>query len=220
VGQRRTDRDQRRRSLGQNFLVDRQLIDTLVDELNVVEDELIVDIGAGTGALTLPLAARGARVWAVERDRVWAQKLEATVPQWSAPGQIRVIRADLRRLRFPKEPFRVVANPPFNLTTELLGRLLDDPTSPLVRADLIVQREVVRKHTAEPPRTLRTAGWAPWWRFTQGRRIPASAFRPRPSVDAAVLTIERRDPPVLPTWLAADLPELLRPAWQPPPKPR
>ncbi|MEZ5376108.1 MAG: rRNA adenine N(6)-methyltransferase family protein [Acidimicrobiales bacterium] len=215
--ERRSDRDQRRRSLGQNFLVDQSLISKLICDLQIVEDELVVDLGAGSGALTVPLAQAGARVWAVERDPAWADRLASDALAARLDDRIRVIRSDLRRLRFPREPFRVVANPPFNLTTDVLKLLLDDPSSrSATRVDLVLQREVVMKHASQPPKALTTACWSPWWEFSAGRRIPAAAFRPRPSIDAAVLTIRRRDPPVLPIWLAPRFEDLLRSSWQPP----
>lgn len=211
---RRSERDDRRRTLGQNFLVDRPLVDQFISDIGIVPGELVIDLGAGSGALTIPLAAAGARVWAVERDDMWAHQLKETTA--SSALDVRVIRADLRAFRFPKEPFRVVANPPFNLTTETLSKLLDQPNDRLRRVDLILQREVVRKHATEPPTSLRTAAWAPWWQFSMGRVIPARAFRPRPSVDAAVLSASRRQPSVLPDWLALRFAETLRPAWQRP----
>lgn len=212
---RRTARDRRRRSLGQNFLADPEVVADLIADLGIGPDQLIVDLGAGSGALSLPLARSGALVWAVERDPVWAERLAELLGQSGLERRVRIVRADLRRLRFPSEPFRVVANPPFGLTTELLRLLLDDPAgSHLTRADLILQAEVARKHAAEPAVALTTAGWAPWWRFSLGPIIPASAFRPRPAVDAAVLTILRRDPPVLPARLAPGFAEVLRSTWQ------
>ncbi len=214
---RRSDRDQRRRSLNQNFLVDQALIWNLISDLQIVEDELIVDLGAGSGALTIPLAGSGARVWAVERDPIWADRLVSRARDTSLDERVRVIRSDLRHLRFPREPFRIVANPPFNLTTDILKLILHKPSSSaLTRADLVLQREVALKHASQVPTTLKTASWAPWWEFSAGRRIPASAFRPRPSVDAAILTIRRRSPPILPTWLAEEFEDLLRASWQPP----
>lgn len=213
----RSDRDQRRRSLGQNFLVDQARIAELITDLGIVEGELVVDLGAGTGSLTLPLARAGARVWAVEQDPVWVDRLASNAREAGLEDRVRVIRCDLRRLRFPPEPFRIAANPPFNLTTDLLGLILDDPASSLLtRADLLLQHEVARKHAAQPPKALRTASWSPWWAFSLGRRFPASSFRPRPSVDGAVLTVRRRDPPILPTWLAPGFNDLLRPSWHPP----
>lgn len=208
-----TERDTRRREFGQNFLVDQQVIERFIRSLGLRAGELVVDLGAGTGALTRPLLDAGVEVWAVERDPVWSRRLRRSVESWGAHGNSRVIEADLRRLRLPRTPFRIVANPPFGLTTEILTRLLDTPDRGPDRIDLIVQREVAVKHSRLPPASLRTAAWAPWWEFHLGTTIDRGAFRPRPRVDAAVLTIVRRDSPVLPTWLAPQLRELLRPAW-------
>ena len=57
------------------------------------------------------------------------------------------------------------------------------------------------------------AVWAPWWRFSRGRRIPAALFKPRPSVDAAVLVVTRRDPPELPTGDFAAYAAAVRSSW-------
>ena len=206
---RTTERDERRRSCGQNFLVDRPLIERFVGGLDLGPDDLVVDLGAGRGALTWPLAATGATVWAVESDPVWAEQLRARMD-----GRVRVIPTDLRRLRFPKDPYRVVANPSFGLTTELLGLLLDHPERGPTRADLIVQLEVARKHSSTPPTTLRTAAWSPWWEFELGSIVRRTSFRPRPSVDAAVLTIRKRRPAILPERLAPGFAERLRIDWQ------
>lgn len=208
-----TERDTRRRELGQNFLVDQDVIERFIRSLDLRAGELVVDLGAGRGALTLPLLDAGVEVWAVERDPVWSRRLRDSMASWGAHGNSRVIEADLRGLRLPRTPFRVVANPPFGLTTEILTRLLDTPDRGPDRIDLIVQREVAAKHSRLPPASLRTAAWAPWWEFHLGPTINRGAFRPRPRVDAAALTIVRRDSPVLPTWLAPQLRELLRPAW-------
>jgi 23S rRNA (adenine-N6)-dimethyltransferase len=206
---RTTERDERRRSYGQNFLVDRPLIERFVAGLDLGPDDLVVDLGAGNGALTWPLAATGAEVWAVESDPVWAERLRAR-----REGRVRVIPTDLRRLRCPKDPYRVVANPPFGLTTELLGMLLDRPDRGPTRADLIVQLEVARKHSSAPPASLRTAAWSPWWEFEFGSIVRRTSFRPQPSVDAAVLTIRRRCPAILPERLAPGFAERLRIDWR------
>ncbi|MGI9598822.1 MAG: ribosomal RNA small subunit methyltransferase A, partial [Acidimicrobiales bacterium] len=161
--QRRTERDWKRRSLGQNFLVDQHLAHRLVTDLGLVPGDLVVEIGAGTGALTVPLAATGADVLAIEIDHRWAEQLRDRIGRIESQRRVRIIETDLRRLRLPKRPYRVVANTPFGSTTELLSRLLDDPGRGPTRADLIVQREVAIKHTTVPPVALRTAAWNPWW---------------------------------------------------------
>lgn len=214
--QRRTERDQRRRNLGQNFLVDEQLVSRLLTTLDLRPGELVVDIGAGVGALSIPLAMAGVRVWAAEPDSRWAAKLRTSAESAGLAERLRVIETEVQRLRFPREPYRVVANPPFAMTTEILSLLLENPERWPVRADLVLQQEVARKHASVPPASLRTAAWTPWWHFELGMRIQRNAFRPRPSVDARVLCINRRIEPVLPEWLAPRMRDLLRPAWNPP----
>ncbi len=211
-GQRPRVRDTRRRELGQNFLVDPEVIDRLIHSLDLRAGEVVVEFGAGTGALTHPLLDAGAQVWAIERDPVWASRLRSSSER-RADGSARVIEADLRDVRLPRSAYRVVANPPFGLTTEILAMLLDRPERGPDRVDLVVQREVATKHSRRPPSSLRTSAWSPWWEFRSGPTISRNSFRPRPKVDAAVLTVVRRDDPVLPTWLAPQLRELLRPAW-------
>jgi 23S rRNA (adenine-N6)-dimethyltransferase len=201
----------RRRQLGQNFLADDTVVERFVAGLDLAGADVVIDLGAGSGALTGPLArsARplGVEVWAVEADPHWARRLAETVPD------VRVIRADLRSLRLPRVPYVVAANLPFGATTDALALLLDRPERGPVRADLIVQREVARKHAASPPSSLRTAAWAPWWEFCLGATVGRQSFRPIPAVDAAVLTVTRRDPPVLPLELAPRFRETLRTAW-------
>ena len=62
-------------------------------------------------------------------------------------GNVRVVQGDALGVRLPDEPFVVVANIPFNITTSILHRLLDDPTAPLQSAHLLVQKQVALKHT-------------------------------------------------------------------------
>lgn len=209
----RSVRDRRRRTLGQNFLVDDALVDRFVDGLDIGAEDLVVDIGAGLGALTFPLARAGATVWAVEPDPTWAAHLSASVHRLELTERIRVIPCTIERLRFPRVPYRVVANPPFGRTTTILSALLDDPVAGPTRADLVLEQGVARKHAVVPPRALRTAAWSPWWTFELGADVPRGAFRPRPGVDAAVLTIRRRPTPLLPERVAPDFLEALRPIW-------
>lgn len=213
---RRTPRDRRRRTHGQNFLTSAEVIADFVRSLDIEPGELVVDVGAGRGALTLPIARAGARVLAVESDPVWTQQLTNRVASAGLAKQVQVIRTDLRRLSWPSEPYRVAASPPYSLTTALLARLLDEPHEGPFRADLILQYEVVRKHASRPPAALRTAAWAPWWEFEVGGKISRRAFRPVPSVDSAVLVIRRRQESILPDWVAPQLRQALRGVWHPP----
>ena len=213
MSERRTARDVRRRQLGQNFLADDDVIERFLAGVDLRGADVVIDLGAGSGALTRPLAALarplGVEVWAVETDQHWADQLERSVRDLG----VRVIRTDLRSLRPPTVPYVAVGNLPFGLTTDVLALLLDRPERGPLRADLIVQLEVARKHATSPPTTLRTAAWAPWWEFRLGMAMDRQAFRPVPGVDPAALGVRRRDPPVLPTALAPRFRETLRTAW-------
>jgi len=197
---RRTARDERRRRLGQNFLRP-DAADRLIADADVRSGELVLEPGAGAGALTLAMARRGADVLAVELDTEWSEQLEERASAITT-GRVRVVRGDFLSVRLPTQPYRVVGCPPFGQTTALLRRLLDDPGGHLDRVDLIIQWEVAKKRATSPPTTLLSTRWAPWWEFRLGRRVPASQFRPVPRVEAGVLIILKRDPPVLPETMA------------------
>jgi 23S rRNA (adenine-N6)-dimethyltransferase len=199
----------RRRVLSQNFLVDRHAIEGLVDGSGAGEGDLVLDIGAGNGLISQALARRGAGVLAIERDPALAERLRARFGTWPS---VTVVEADVLTAPLPTEPFRVVANIPFGITTKILRRLLDDDG--LTRADVIVQAEVARKRGTGGRGTLLNACWEPWFEFGTGARIPAIAFRPRPRVDAAILIIVRRDPPILDPALRRDYTQFVTAAFE------
>lgn len=179
---------------GRHFLRSPDLASELVASAGVREGELVVEIGAGFGRLTAPLRAAGARVVAVEIDPALAHPLRRR----HGGGRVRVVEADFLSLAPPAEPHRVVGNVPFAITTAILRRLLDDPASPLRRADLIVQAGLVRKRAATRPSTLLSLRWQPWWKLTCERHLPAACFDPPPRVDAALLAVRRQPAALLP----------------------
>jgi 23S rRNA (adenine-N6)-dimethyltransferase len=208
---RRTTRDARRRSLGQNFLRPERAR-RLVANAGFRPGQLVVEIGAGRGALTRALAREPIDVLAVELDPDWCARLRASLREIEA-SRVRVVAADFLRFRLPTRPFRVIGALPFARTTEICRRLFDDPSLPLERADLIVQWEVARKRASEPPHTRLSASWAPWWRFALAGRVDARAFRPVPRVDAGVLVATRREPPLLPEAMAPAYARFVAASW-------
>ncbi len=133
---------------------------------------------------------------AVELDGRWAAALRGRWPN------VAVVESDAARIQLPGEPFRVVANLPFDRTTDLLRLLFDDPRAPLVRADLIVEWGVAMKRGLPWPSTLNDAFWGAFYETRVERRLPRIAFEPVPGVDAGVLVFTRRAEPLVPLELA------------------
>jgi 23S rRNA (adenine-N6)-dimethyltransferase len=193
----RGPRPDRSRPSGQHFLRSRRVAEELVDLAAVGSRDLVVEIGAGTGRLTEPLARRALRVIAVDVDPDLAARLRR---QFAETPRVEVLEGSFLDMVLPASTFRAFGNIPFALTSAILRRLLDDPgAASLARADLLVQYEVARKRASLWPSTLASLRWSPWWQFSLVRRLPRSAFEPPPAVDAAMLTITRRDPPLLPS---------------------
>jgi 23S rRNA (adenine-N6)-dimethyltransferase len=182
----------------QHFLRSGDLAAELVADAGIGPDHVVVDIGAGTGQLTSVLARVARRVIAVELDSRLAAGLR---DRWA---NVDVIEGDAARAALPREPFRVVSNLPFAHTSELLHLLLDDPTTTLERADLIVEWAVAHKHGVPWPSSLKGVLWGASYEASVMRRVPRHAFLPPPSVDAGVLVFRRRPEPLVPPASAAD----------------
>jgi 23S rRNA (adenine-N6)-dimethyltransferase len=184
-----------RRAPDRHFLRSPALAEAIVADARIAPDELVVDIGAGSGRLTTPLARTGAQVWAIELDAQLARALGA---RFASAGNVRVIDGDAMGVALPRRPFRVVANLPFGSTTAILRRLLDDPRVPLRQADVIVEWGLARKRAACWPSTLLGITWGAWYQLAVVRRLPARCFEPKPGVDAALLRAVRRATPLVP----------------------
>jgi 23S rRNA (adenine-N6)-dimethyltransferase len=157
----------------------------LVADAGVTPGELVVDVGAGTGAITAALVEAGARVVAVELH----PRRAAVLRERFAEHPVTVVRVDAVDLRLPRRPFRVVANPPFGATAALLRRLLA-PGSSLVAADLVLARHDVRRWSSG--RAHGAARWLRTFDVGAGPSVPHSAFVPHAPVAARVLVVRRR----------------------------
>jgi 23S rRNA (adenine-N6)-dimethyltransferase len=157
----------------------------LVADAGIGAGDLVLDIGAGSGAITSSLVNRGARVVAVELHSHRAAGLR----QRFELDPVKVVVADATDLRLPRYPFKVVANPPFAITSAVLGRLVA-PGSRLIRADLVVPWHVARRWVSG--RGPGSGRWLRQFEVGTGRAIPRSAFRPPPPNGVAVLVIRRK----------------------------
>lgn len=109
--------------LSQHFLRSPRLALKLIGHSNLKKRDLVLDIGAGSGVITVALAKRVREVWAIEPDPATAKKLRANLEKYQI-SNVRVIEQDFREINLPTEPYKVFANPPFHLSAEILYKLL------------------------------------------------------------------------------------------------
>lgn len=197
-----------RKALGQNFLVDHNLLTRLVDAARVGPGSVVLEVGPGTGTLTEELLARGARVVAVELDRALVDLLRERFAAAIASGRLSLVEGDAlecgRRVNaealaaLGPGPFKLVANLPYNAGTPLMmALLLRHPEC--MGFWVTIQREVGDRLLASPgskdygPLTVVSQALA---RVSKLATLSPECFWPRPEVTSVMVSVERRADPL------------------------
>lgn len=175
---------------GVHFLAAPRVAAELVRSAEVTTSDLVVDLGAGLGAITAPLAGTGAEIVAVERDPEFSSRLRR---RFAEHGNVRVITTDARQFSFPRKRFTVVASIPYAISTTLMRRLLGPSSIALDRGALIVEWGFAKRLTARIPRDAEIAWWAARFELRLMARVPSRCFSPAPKVDSARLAFRRRE---------------------------
>jgi 16S rRNA (adenine1518-N6/adenine1519-N6)-dimethyltransferase len=176
--------------LGQNFLFDPSILHRIIDVSGVTHTDLVVEIGPGFGRLTKMLAETVKKVIAIELDSELFKKLKDELKEFN---NIELVNEDVLKYPFEKlEPFKVVSNIPYYITTPIIFRLLEARKN-LISMTLTIQKEVAERIVAKPDTkdygvlTLSVQYYTePEIKFI----IPKGAFRPIPKVDSAVIRME------------------------------
>ena len=182
-----------RKSLGQHFLHDRNVVARICDSADLSPGDIVVEVGPGLGVLTEALAARVAHVIAIEKDAELAVRL----PEW-APSNVDVWESDALEAK-PADlidgPYKFVSNLPYNVGTAILRRFLESRNRPL-SCTFMIQREVAERIVARPPHMSVLAiamqfHGSPSVAFHVGR----GAFTPPPRVASTVvhMPVSERD---------------------------
>lgn len=185
------------RHLGQNFLVDENLLAYIARLGNVTPGERILEVGPGFGSLTEQLLAVGARVLAVEFDYRLAGYLRE---RFGSEPNFQLIEADACKVDFETlfrgTAFRVIANLPYCISTPLVMKLLELPEPPKSMT-VMLQKEVGERICALP----RTKDYGSIsvciqnaYETALDRLVPPQVFCPEPDVDSALITLQARDP--------------------------
>ena len=189
--------------LGQNFLVDRSVVQGIVEAAELSPEDTILEIGPGIGTLTQGLAETGARVVAVELDKKLPAVLAETLKGYD---NVQIVPGDILKLDIPEilglrvgERFKVVANLPYYITTPIIMTLLEQRL-PIERLVTMVQKEVAVRMTARPGSKDYGALSIAVQYFTVPRMVmdvPPRAFMPAPEVTSAVIACHVQDVPTV-----------------------
>jgi 16S rRNA (adenine1518-N6/adenine1519-N6)-dimethyltransferase len=187
-----------KKSLGQNFLHDNNLLHKIVDTADLMPEDTVLEIGPGTGALTALLAQAARRVIAIEVDERLKPVLDETLETYNNVWIIYqdVLAVDVPMLVRP-DGYVVVANLPYYITSAILRHLLESQHPPR-RLVLTVQMEVAERLVAQPPdMSLLSVSVQFFGKPRIVTRLKPGVFWPRPDVDSAVVQIDTYDrPPV------------------------
>ncbi len=200
--------------VSQNFLHNSRLVDYVVGLTNVGPNDTVFEIGAGKGIITAALAGRCRTVVAVEKDPLLAARL---VRRFGNDRRIEIRGGDALQTPLPNGPYKVVANIPFALTSDIVTRLTSAPNAP-EEIYLVVQREAAERFLGRPRGTLFAALLHPWFEVTVVHRFQSTDFAPPPAVETVLMRMRKRGPPLIEHRdgaLYRDLVAYLFTAWQP-----
>jgi 16S rRNA (adenine1518-N6/adenine1519-N6)-dimethyltransferase len=184
------------KTLGQNFLHDRNLTEWIVAQANLTPEDYVVEIGPGLGALTKAALAKGAHVLAIEKDARLVKFLREKIQD----KRLEILHADAlkfdTRLLYIQRRVKLLGNLPYYVSSQLLLKFLEHP-SPILLWLLMLQKEMAKRLSAAPSTKdygALTLQVQLHYRVQYLRTVPATVFLPKPEVDSALVRITPRDP--------------------------
>ncbi|MCD8294824.1 MAG: 16S rRNA (adenine(1518)-N(6)/adenine(1519)-N(6))-dimethyltransferase RsmA [Clostridia bacterium] len=186
-----------KKRLGQNFITDRSLLDSIVSLAGVTEEDTVLEIGCGAGTLTRALAAKARKVITYEVDRSLEPIIRVTLMPYTNVQVIYqdFLKADMAALEEGLDSYKVVANLPYYLTTPLICKVVEE-SQKCSSITVMVQNEMA-------DRLCGAAGTAEYGAITANialratvekmRFVPRTVFYPMPDVDSAVIRITMQD---------------------------
>jgi len=181
------------RELAQNFLKNQRTARHLVDLADGPDDALFVDLGAGKGAITEAAVALRSRVLAIEKDPRLVRNLKE---RFGNQPWVEIREGDLLGVSLPTEPFVLVSNPPFNLSTQLVRRWL---TAEHFRPGaIIVERAFARRISGQFGTTKLSASLGAYLHIEIPVALHPAEFHPQPRVPTVIMTAARLPDPLIP----------------------
>jgi len=189
------------KGVGQNFLIDREVLETMVAAADLKKDDIVLEIGPGFGVLTAELAERVGRVVAVEADRRLVEALREILAEYK---NVEIIQEDILKFQvssfsakggfasggqFSNYGYKIVSNLPYQITSAALRKFLENEPRPS-EITVMVQKEVADRICAEPGEmSLLSLSVQFYGQPAIVATVPRRAFWPEPEVDSAILKI-------------------------------
>lgn len=182
-------------SHSQNFLRSPEFVKGLIDKTNIGASDLVVEIGPGKGIITKLLVSRVGRVIAIEMDDRLFTDLRK---HFQGDSNVEIIKADFLKWNLPLEPYKVFSNIPFNMTTEIVVKLLNADNPPTA-AYLVMQDKAAERFIGDPvsENTQMSTLLKPYFEMAVVARIDRKQFIPVPKVDAVLTMFKKRQKPLV-----------------------
>jgi 16S rRNA (adenine1518-N6/adenine1519-N6)-dimethyltransferase len=177
------------KGLGQNFLIDAHVLEKIIDEADIKPTDTILEVGPGIGTLTQKLAEHGGKIVAVEKDKKMIEVLKETLKDFK---NVEILDDDILKLDpkpYTLNPYKLVANIPYYLTSPLIRKFLEskNPPSEII---LMVQKEVAKRICSNPPDMSLLAVSVQFYAKAKiVSYVSKNCFWPSPKIDSAIIKI-------------------------------
>jgi len=175
------------KGLGQNFLIDKNVLEKIIEAADIKPTDNILEVGPGIGTLTQELAKNAEQVIAIEKDETMVKILKETLKDFN---NIEVINIDILKTEnlFDKK-YKVIANIPYYLTSPLIRKFLEDKNPP-VEMVLMLQKEVAERICSKPPNMSLLAVSVQFYADVKIVSVVSkNCFWPAPKIDSAIIKI-------------------------------
>ncbi|MDD2260837.1 MAG: 16S rRNA (adenine(1518)-N(6)/adenine(1519)-N(6))-dimethyltransferase RsmA [Clostridia bacterium] len=190
-----------KKALGQNFLIDKTIALQITDALEMNEDDTVIEVGSGTGALSSLIAPHCKKLYAIETDQDLIKPLSATLSDYSNVEVVNkdILKIDINTLINTKDGYKTVANLPYYITTPVINKFIEQEHLPDVMV-FMMQKEVAdRILEKEGSRIYGSFTIYVNYRYAASfvAHVPPESFIPSPKVTSTVLKFIKRDKPLV-----------------------
>lgn len=178
--------------LGQNFLIDKNVLEKIVDAAELKKDDIVLEVGPGFGNLTEELAKKSGKIIAVEKDK---RLVEVLQKKFAGQKNVEIIEGDILKIlnlksKISNLKYKVVANIPYYITSHFLRLILEAKNKPKIIV-LLIQKEVAQRICAQKGQNSLLSLSVQYYGKPQILAyVSANSFNPKPKVDSAILKIE------------------------------